>query len=508
MELQLGTLFVRVMTRALREKEVGHVSYFFYQPFFFEFPKQLGKYSAGTILLVGNLFNQKESRFFSWRSSDHGKTWNIVGGWQPGGGATSGIWEPFLFLDSKDRLVAVFSDQRDWKHHAQKLVHVFSENGGDTWSAPVNNDVVSTEQIWRPGMATVARMDNGEYLMSYEWCKDDGHGGTDNSVQCPVHVKTSPDGVTWDKHYPGTVISTPDGIQPCGSPYTIWDASQKALIVSARSWRWHTELSRLTPENEGIVLINTQYGKGDWAWATSPWHPPPSSDICGANYSPNLLVLPDNNILYTTEATLPETPGIPNDKLPCELRTGSVTIGQLPYSSNFSTKGQAGWIDFNGTWSISGDQYEFAPVTEPATIAITGSSGWTDYKMSADVIITSDSGVVGLVARTSASLSAPNFLTRYTAAIDSNSGKLTVYRVTDTSTALKSASHSGGIKVKKLYHMSFSVQSNKLTAVLSEDGGASTNLSVTDDGLKSGLAGLYGHYGSGGFKNVEINSLT
>lgn len=149
-----------------------HATCYFWQPFLFEFPQRLGNYSEGTLLLVGNLFNDTNTEFFSWRSKDYGRTWDPVGGWQYGGTTNaSGIWEPFLYVDSRGRVVAIFSDERDGLNHSQMLVHVVSNNGGDTWG-PVVRDVVSSEQNSRPGMATVTRMDNGQYFMSYEWRKD------------------------------------------------------------------------------------------------------------------------------------------------------------------------------------------------------------------------------------------------------------------------------------------------------------------------------------------------
>lgn len=499
----LGATWTTLSTVYDPQTGPGHPSHLFYQPFLFEFPQQLGKYPEGTLLLVGNLHNSTSTEFFSWRSSDHGQTWDPVGGWQYGGTTNaSGIWEPFLFLDNQARLVAVFSDEHDGLNHSQMLVHVVSEDGGDTWG-PVVRDVVASEQKWRPGMAAVAKMDNGEYIMSYEWCDDPFQ-----SDPCPIHVKTSQDGVTWNSDDEGTIISTPDGIQPFASPYIVWDSSAKQLVLSSWTVRYFvnettpTNSKPIAPESKRIVFVNTDHGKGDWSWAPSPWNATNSSNICRSNYSPNLLVLSDGTIRYTAKSAL-------NSEGLCSERTGAAPIGILPYKANFSANGQAGWIDFGGDWSISDDQYGFAPITDPAAIAVTGSSGWTDYEISADVIITSTSGVVGLSTRVSASSTAPNSLNRYTVAIDSNSGKLTIYRVANTTTVLHSEAHSGGIQANKLYHLSFAVQSTNLTVTLTGDqGGSSTTFTSIDDSLKQGMAGLFGSYGSGGFKNVQITSLT
>ncbi|OGE52608.1 hypothetical protein PENARI_c010G00078 [Penicillium arizonense] len=480
----------------------GHPATLFYQPFLFEFPQQLGKYPEGTLLLVGNLAKDLNTDFVSWRSTDHGKTWTVVGKFLHGSKNEKGrIWEPFVYLDSKGGIVTVFSDQTDFQKHAQKLSSVTSGDGGDTWSDP-EEVVVGSRFVDRPGMATVAKMDNGEFIMSYEWCIGNVTTGEMTSEPCPIHVKMSVDGVSWNKSDTGTVIYTTDGIQTFGSPYTIWDPTEKKVIVSSKTKRWQNDTKVYPPENRRILFVNNNYGKGGWSWAPSPWTAPKDTDVCGANYSPNLLLLPNGTVLYTAEASIDGN----DPKSHCTLRTGAAPIASLPYKSDFSGIGQAGWIDFDGTWSIADDQYNFAPVPSSATLAITGSSGWTDYEVSAEVIITSKSGVVGLVARASASRSVPNTLTRYTAAIDSNSGKVTVYRVADKATALKSEAHSGGIKGNKSYHLSLSVRSTNITVTLSEDGRAKTTVTASDDGLKSGLAGLYGSYGSGGFKNVQISS--
>lgn len=149
----------------------------------------------------------------------------------------------------------------------------------------------------------------------------------------------------------------------------------------------------------------------------------------------------------------------------------------------------------------------FPFVTDP-TIVLTDSSGRKDYEISADVIITSKSGVVGVVVRASNSPNASN-LSRYTAAIDSNSGDLTLYQVVDTATTkLKSQPVSGGVKTNQKYHLHLSVSSTNLVATVTGNGDVKTTLNVSNNGLLRGTAGLYGAYGSSGFSNVQIKGLS
>ncbi|KAE8135085.1 Sialidase [Aspergillus pseudotamarii] len=277
----------------------------YYQPFLFEFPQQLGKYAAGTILLVGNLVNASVSDFYSWRSTDHGKTWDQIGVWQQGWpdkhvNKSHGIWEPFLFLDNQSNLVAVFSDERRNEVHSQKLVRAISKDGGGSWDN-ATDIVVGSEQTFRPGMATVAKMGNGEYFMSYEWCDSRNYPAT-----CQVHGKTSKDGITWDTSDEGVLVASPDGVGAYDSPYSIWDPVGKQLIVSSFSKRRPSNAPYFEKpphllEDRRTVHINLQNGTGNWHCASAPWYAP-SSEHCTSNYSPNMLQLPNGTILYSARA--------------------------------------------------------------------------------------------------------------------------------------------------------------------------------------------------------------
>ena len=468
----------------------GHPCARFWQPFFFEFPKKLGDYPEGTLLLVGNLvpYNKTFTEFFTWRSADHGKTWDPVGAWQWGGTTKAGIWEPFLYLDSQDRLVAVFSDERHADSHSQMLVHVVSEDGGDTWG-DVIRDVASEAQSDRPGMATVAKMDNGEYIMSYEVCNRPG---------CPVHVKTSPDGVTWNPSDVGMAVAA-DGLYAGSAPYMVWDPSSKQLVLASHSiWDESTTLPAV-PHHRG-VFINKNSGQGEWSWAPAPWYVSNASSVCNSNYSPHLLPR-SNGVVRITAAASEGSTGL------CSERTGEAPIGILPYKADFATNGDAGWIDVGGNWVPTGEQYTVDSVGSGEGRALTGSTGWTNYNISADVMISGTSGVVGLVARVTAPMVGVNAFKGFMVAINSFTGNLTVSREAHSMTVLNSLAHPGGVVSGKWYHLSFVVDEFELTATLTSDDGATTTYKSIDNSYPQGMAGLIAKNGGGSFKNVLINEV-
>ncbi|KAJ6150907.1 hypothetical protein N7470_007501 [Penicillium chermesinum] len=464
----------------------GVPNLYFYQPFLFEFPQQLGNYPEGTLLLVGNLHDGNTTAFFSWRSMDRGRRGMRLVFGRRGIRGRMGRRK-----DSRDRLVAVFSDERDYSSHSQMIVHVVSEDGGDTWSDVVW-DVAASEQSARPGMATVAKMDNGQYWMSYEWWPLCGPW------------EDVPDGVSWNQNDAGVVVSSTDSVEASGTPYSIWDPVGQQLIVSSRSQLWYSASAGKdkpgpTAENRHVLHINTNHGQGDWYWASAPWYIP-AGGVCPTGYSPNLLALTNGSILLSANTQA--------DGEECEESTGAAPVGIMPYRSDFGTAGDAGWIEFDGLWSIFEDQFAFSPAGDQATIVLTGSSGWTDYQISANAMITSGSGVVGILVRASNSATGPNGLSRYAIALDSSRGDFALYQVGDFKTdTLHSEPVPGGVQVHQQYHLSLSTQGRTLVATLIDGGGTSTSFTFRGGELLRGAAGLFGSNGSGSFRDVQITRV-
>ncbi|KAK9368625.1 hypothetical protein V1509DRAFT_609406 [Lipomyces kononenkoae] len=298
-------------------------------------------------------------------------------------------------------------------------------------------------------MATVAKMGNREYLMSYELCGRPG---------CPVHVKTSKDGVTWDAPSVGNPVITSDALYGGSSPYTVWDSSTKQLVLSCHF----------------VYFVDT----GLEARARSV--PRPSSPT-------RTLALPAIPITAqicsrfpTVSFDIPAPSSQGSTGLFSE-RTGAAPIGVLPYQADFKANGQLGWIDIGGNWSVSGDEYGFDSVEDIDALAVTGSSGWNDYEVSADVMISDTSGVVGLLAR---AIWLQSILS------------LATSRESHAMLVLQSEAYPGGITGSKWYHLSLAVKSYEITAtVTGEAGGSVVTYTTIDNSYPQGMTGLIGTSG-------------
>lgn len=480
-----------------------------YQPSLFELPQQLGAYPAGTLLLAGATLpaNRSGVTFRLWRSSDHGATWTYVGAPQTAGGADgSGIWEPFLGLDSSGKLLMYFSDERQHGTWSQFLGHIVSTDGGDTWSANPDGstrvspgevkDVASATQADRPGMITVARIPStGVYVAGYEVC---------GPLNCQVHMKTSSDGDTWGSGPTdlGTVPQTDDGRQLYNSPVIAWSPAgggNGELLLTAMN---ESRLAGGAPENHQIVFANTHGGSGSWSWMPSPIAVPTAGATanCGANYSPDLLPSTDGSSVRYTAAGVAGPYG-------CQELTGSGNAGILPYIADFGSS-DAGWTSYGGNWSASGGTYTESGGGSGGSKAVTGSTGWTDYTLEGDVRLGSvgDNGNAGFLLRTTDPTSGTDDLNGYFAGVSTSD--LIIGREAYDWTQLAGTSIPGGLASGSWYHLTVQV-SGCTVSVQGRPAGSWADpayLSVSDCTFSHGLVGVRDFNATASWRNVTVRT--
>ncbi|KAJ9615778.1 hypothetical protein H2200_001855 [Cladophialophora chaetospira] len=196
------------------------------QPYLFELPIDMGDYPAGTVLFtgMGQPSDQSSTDIYVYASRDKGYSWEFVSHVASGGPAntTNGntpIWEPFLIMSPVSHnppwIINAYSDSRD-PAHGQKLAHQSSPDLKN-WG-PVINDAAEANYTLRPGMTTMAKMGNGEYIFTYEMgLSNDGNPGVSPYA---VHYRISSDPETMGSA-PEYLLKSSDGIISNSGPYVV-----------------------------------------------------------------------------------------------------------------------------------------------------------------------------------------------------------------------------------------------------------------------------------------------
>ena len=249
-----------------------------YQPQLFELPRAVNGLPAGTLLCAGSSIPQvfTSTELLLYKSNDGGLHWQYVSSIIKGGGigptipvtdnvVKSGnaaddinnpVWEPFLEVDKKGRLICFYSDERyKAKGYNQLLAHKVSDDGGKTWNKEVF-DVAIDDKVKRPGMIVTAALPDGKYIMVYEMV------GLQNN---PVYCRFSSDGENWgDANDPGIkIIDSNTNFFMSGTPYIIWTPAggkDGTLVLTAKGTVKNGML-----EGNGL-MINTHLGKGSWKY--------------------------------------------------------------------------------------------------------------------------------------------------------------------------------------------------------------------------------------------------
>ncbi|MFF7277392.1 RICIN domain-containing protein [Streptomyces griseorubiginosus] len=244
-----------------------------YQPFLYELPTAIGNFPAGTILAAGNSIpnDLSTTELDLYASTDHGVSWSYVSTIAQGGEAdpTNGktpVWEPFLMV-SGSKLIVYYSDQRD-PNYGQKIVHQTSTDGL-AWGSVVN-DVATSTYGDRPGMPVVAKLPNGNYVMTYEFW-----GAPEGGFAVYYKISSNPEAFG---SATGIALKATDGTQPKSSPYITWlptGGANGTLVVSANS--------------SDDLFLNTQNGAAN-TWTRI------ASTVPGG-YSRGLLPLADGHSL-------------------------------------------------------------------------------------------------------------------------------------------------------------------------------------------------------------------
>lgn len=230
----------------------------------YEVPKQVGKMAAGTLFWATSVGTDRTPRtncsIRIYKSTDHARSWDLHSVAVSG---HTGLWEPSFTIDIKGRLIMFFSSE-EYKSagYNQIIAHRISTDGGRTWSEDVK-DVAVNDNNKRPGMPTVVKLLNGNYIKCYEVC----------GLNCDTYIRTSHDGYNWGNATDlGTRVESMDGNHFSHAPTIAWaknKTSKGLLLVIGQVLNKNSDNS-IAVNNGNVFMTNDNNGIGLWKELPAP----------------------------------------------------------------------------------------------------------------------------------------------------------------------------------------------------------------------------------------------
>lgn len=481
-----------------------------WEPTLFEVPQATGTLNAGDVLAAGVAFPPDTTNpphsIEIYKSTDHGSSWSHLSTpiSVPSG---AGIWEPDFEIDAAGELVMYYSSEVGFTNGGQSLNHMVSTNGGTSWSASTI-DVGSTSSAERPGMPTVTRV-GSTWVMNIE-----GYCNGVTSTRCRpnsrVWVKTSHDGVNWGSATDwGEPVETADGHYLSGTPDTTWSPAggpHGTLIATGHEVYTESNQTTLAPESGKVIFINNDLGHGPWYELSSPlqWTPTQlgSAGTGCVGWSSGLQSLsadPTQLLMITP---------VEQQSQQCALRYATGPIGALPYSATFANNQDNGWSTYGGTWSASGGVYtDSAAGSGDKTLV--GSTGWSDYTVSADIKLAAGGGNAGVLARVTDPSVGSDAHNGYFVGIAAG-GQLFLGRENNAWTALTSVTPTSAVVANSWYTLKVRTVGCQIEARLLDSSSNQIGLlTYQDTGCSTtrlGQAGLRAFQNAASYRNVSVTA--
>lgn len=266
-----------------------------WQPFIYELPCAVGGLPEGTMLFSGCIRDRavkERSQIVLWASRDLGKSFEKLSVVAEAGGIDHGVWEPFLYAED-GVLYCFYSDDND-PVCSQTIVLKTSTDGLE-WSKMIQATACADRRL-RPGMAAVAKMGNGEYILTYEMVGMHGN---------PVHYKKTRSLTDWgDVSENGKLLVTDDGVSVGSAPYCAWtpDGGEKGcVIVTAHN------MASGSSETGTEIMLSFDFGES-WTHAENPlpYTMPEKYKGLRCAYSPCFFVRRDNSLFYVNDINCDE----------------------------------------------------------------------------------------------------------------------------------------------------------------------------------------------------------
>ena len=289
-------------------------------PHLYELPEDLGNFKAGTVFLAGVSKDAVKTSELTvtaitlFYSTDAGSTWKAFATLDTAGGKGEGVWEPFLIYDD-GKLFCFYSDDSD-PMHDQKIVYKWTSDLVNWHGADGAQDctvkptaqtkygepyeaVACRSQKFRPGMASIAKMNNGQFILCFEIV---GISGS------PIYCKTTDSLLDWGdvSDYGEKVVQF--GNTPGAAPWIAY--SPKGGDCGVLFLAAHHNASGNPKYTEGStdLFLSFDYGK-TWIRTVNPLPHTIASGKTASDteyyrgYSPAMVVSSDGETLYYANMT-------------------------------------------------------------------------------------------------------------------------------------------------------------------------------------------------------------
>lgn len=256
-----------------------------WMPFLYELPADIGEFKKGTVILAAtSVYGEgvTDSTITLYSSNDLGHSFTAFCNVDKAGGIEWGVWEPYLIYEEETgRLFCFYSDDSD-PEHSQKLVYKYTTDLVN-WSEK-KECVACDDPELRPGMPSVVKMGNGEYIMVYEMV------GFDRN---PIYYKKTKNLDDWGDVSDYGKIVRAAGKTFGSSPYVAWTPvggkCGTLIVVGKHPVRGNSDTGT-------DMFLSFNYGKSfvpvdnPIPYSLDPY------ERC--SYSPSLFFDPDGTTLY------------------------------------------------------------------------------------------------------------------------------------------------------------------------------------------------------------------
>jgi 3-keto-disaccharide hydrolase/BNR repeat protein len=423
---------------------------------------QMVQLPNGDVLLACRSVRWQESyRLYVYKSTNLGATWSYLStidqnNGTPGslGSPDRGVYEPHLDFLADGRLAAFYANEKHAKEtpaYSQIISEKVSSDGGATWGSEIFAAWDTASSAARPGMPVWAKMNNGQYILTFEVCGTDG---------CNIHYKLSSNGTTWSSGV-GTLIPN-----QLGAPFVVSLADGRLALSS--------NIHRLSFSND--------YGATWYTNDTDPW--------------PDTLW---SSVYQTGANEIAVVNSVPRSVGGHDIRLKFLSLASS-FSDGFSDGNDLGWTKYGGTWSVSGGAYTVNATSADKAI-FTPYVSLVNYSVEADVRL-DNAGQASLIFDVTSPSAGADMFVGYGAGIDSG-GTVWLGKFNKGFQSLANAPAS--ISTGTAYRLKVLKNNGRIQVYLN----GALKIDYTDTSYRRGTIGLRGGFGSSAtFDNIAVKPFT